>query len=178
MQDMPIGTIKSLQEDERGLRVRARLLNTWMVEPVREAIKEGAITGMSFRFTPVEEAWSSDGSKRTLKAVQLHELGPVVFPAYRTTSVSVRSADDPVLQLVELIKADPDVRSSLASALTFGGTEPLADDGGELELADGNEVREDSEPVTELPDNLRQKWLDRADHMERLVLLRERGRLV
>jgi HK97 family phage prohead protease len=93
---VPIGAIEALAEDSRGLFVRARLFDNWMTQPVRDAITAGAIDGMSFRFETIRDArenWESlDGDrKRTLQEVRLHELGPVVFPAYQDTSVALRS---------------------------------------------------------------------------------------
>lgn len=110
---VPIGSIDELTEDQQGLFVRARLFDNPVVEPIRQAIEGQAIAGMSFRFQVAREQWSDkDGKKikddelprllwepgdrgplkRTILEVDpLHELGPVVFPAYDATSVGVRS---------------------------------------------------------------------------------------
>jgi hypothetical protein len=63
------------------------------VEPIRQAIAGGAIDGMSFRFRVTREEWDDSGPLpvRTIKELDLFELGPVVFPAYESTSVGVRS---------------------------------------------------------------------------------------
>lgn len=110
---VPIGSIDALQEDEQGLFVSARLFENDLVEPIRQAIEGQAITGMSFRFCVAEERWT-DAAGATVKAGELDdllwnpgdrgpllrtitridplfELGPVVFPAYESTSVGVRS---------------------------------------------------------------------------------------
>ena len=110
---VPIGAIEELTEDGQGLFVRARLFDNPVVEPIRQAIAGKAINGMSFRFQVAREQWfDRDGMKvkddelprllwepgergplrrRILEVDPLHELGPVVFPAYDTTSVGVRS---------------------------------------------------------------------------------------
>jgi HK97 family phage prohead protease len=90
---MPIGTIHSLEEDTRGLYVKARLFDNWLTEPLRHAITDGAVDGMSFRFEIIKETWerSRDPHLRTVKEVRMHELGPVVFPAYKETTVALRS---------------------------------------------------------------------------------------
>lgn len=108
---VPIGKVEDLSEDDTGLFVRARLFDNPVVEPVRQAIEGGAIDGMSFRFQVAREEWrDADGKKlkadqvfdllwagvegiqRTILEVDpLYELGPVVFPAYDSTSVGVRS---------------------------------------------------------------------------------------
>lgn len=105
---------------EGGVHVVARLFDNWLIQPVRDAIAAGAIDGMSFRFGIVREQWKDAEGKiirdeqelqetlfrswyndvpddellhRELIEVRVPELGPVVWPAYEQTSVSVRSAD-------------------------------------------------------------------------------------
>ena len=90
---VPIGAIEEISEDSRGLFVRARLHDNARVEPIRQAIASGAIDGMSFRFRVVREEWdeADDIPVRTIREVELFEVGPVVFPAYEATTVGVRS---------------------------------------------------------------------------------------
>ena len=90
---VPIGAIEKLSEDDHGLFVRARLHDNATVEPIRQAIASGAIDGMSFRFRVLREEWdeTADVPARSIREVDLFELGPVVFPAYAATSVGVRS---------------------------------------------------------------------------------------
>lgn len=108
---IPIGRITEIGEDEVGLHVIARLSDNWLVEPVRDAIVDGAVDGMSFRFSVVREVWRDRKGKevppaevadllwqpgtrgplrRTLTEVKVSEVGPVVWPAYDQTSVAVR----------------------------------------------------------------------------------------
>jgi uncharacterized protein len=124
-------------EEADGLRVRGRLHDNWMTIPVRDAIGSGAVDGMSFRFSIVNETWHSAESRtatspgkklsdpeeilhgiffpsedgllrRVLKELKIREVGPVVWPQYTDTSVSVRSR-------VTIDLADP---SSLADRAT------------------------------------------------------------
>ena len=93
---VPIGSIDDLAEDSQGLHVRATLFDNPVVEPVRQAIAGRAIKGMSFRFNVADggEQWARRSGQRDLRTVgdaDVHELGPVVFPAYDATTVSVRS---------------------------------------------------------------------------------------
>jgi len=92
----PIGAIEDLSEDSTGLHVRARLFDHPDIERVRQGIAARAITGMSFRFQVADggDRWerrSGSVDLRTVGDADVHELGPVVFPAYDTTTVSVRS---------------------------------------------------------------------------------------
>lgn len=118
---LPIGAIRKLKEDGHGLYVEARLADNWLVQPVREAIENGSIDGMSFRFTVEKESWAnldSDLPERTITEVRLMELGPVVWPAYDSTDVGVRS-----LELARsLINTDEDTRREIATILMRGAS--------------------------------------------------------
>lgn len=113
---LPIGVIRSIREDDHGLKVRARLADNWLVQPVRDAIRDGAITGMSFRFRVIDDSWARRGQDkvRTIKQVELYEVGPVVFPAYEQTTVGVRSRS--ALAALQ----DPEVRAEIARILASG----------------------------------------------------------
>lgn len=95
---LPIAAVRDIREDKTGLFIRARMFDTPLFEPLRHAINEGAIDGMSFRFEVVKDVWTSDRKQREVREVKLFELGPVVFPAYAGTSVGLRAlvgaADD------------------------------------------------------------------------------------
>ncbi|MGW6121498.1 HK97 family phage prohead protease [Nocardia sp. NPDC055165] len=122
-----------------GAHVIGRIFDNWLMQPVRDAIKGKAINGMSFRFSVVREAWAdANGTPirdeavlreklretwyedipdeellvRTLKELKVPEIGPVVWPAYAETSVSVRSK---VIDLAHL--DDPEQRKLLARAV-------------------------------------------------------------
>ncbi|MGW3166976.1 HK97 family phage prohead protease [Streptomyces sp. NPDC001142] len=111
---IPIGSFTELYEDDQGLYVSARITDNWLMAPVRDAIAEETVNGMSFRFEVVREEWRDANGKlvrpeevgellwmpgdrgplqRELIELKCRELGPVVFPAYAGTSVSVRARD-------------------------------------------------------------------------------------
>lgn len=121
---LPLGSIRTLREDDHGLFVRARLSDNWLVAPFRDAISDGAVDGMSFKFAVVVDEWdeSDDVPLRTIKEVKLYELGPVVFPAYEQTSVGVRA-----MQVARDL-SDPEVRADLARIFASGtAIEPVSD---------------------------------------------------
>lgn len=137
---LPIGRWETVEEDERGLHVVGRLSDNWLVEPFRDAIRDGAVDGMSFRFSVVREEWTDeDGRKvsdadleqllwygagdrgpllRTLKEVRVSEVGPVTWPAYQDTSVGVRSAAT-VIDLGRLDLRTAQARAELARAVAL-----------------------------------------------------------
>lgn len=93
---VPIGAIEDIHEDTQGLYVRARLFDNPVIEPVRQAIESKAINGMSFRFQVTDDGdnWTKrkgDVDLRQITETDTSECGPVVFPAYDATTVSVRS---------------------------------------------------------------------------------------
>lgn len=155
---LPIGSIVDLREDDQGLYVEGRITDNWLMQPVRDAISEGSVNGMSFRFEVVREEWRDAAGKlvkpeevldllwmpgdrgplrRELIELKCRELGPVVFPAYAGTAVSVRSrslaaelvrSDDMARQIrqslardaaVPQVPEDPEVRREVAAALLF-----------------------------------------------------------
>ncbi|WP_395153135.1 HK97 family phage prohead protease [Ilumatobacter sp.] len=114
---VPIGAINEIREDSQGLFVSARLHDNARVEPIRQAIDSGAIDGMSFRFRVIRDEWDESGDipLRTIREVELFEVGPVVFPAYASTSVGVRSllADISQEERIQLLaELSPDAASS------------------------------------------------------------------
>jgi len=151
---------------EGGAHVVARVFDNWLMEPVRDAIAAGAINGMSFRFSVVREGWeTADGRPirdeatlaeclrqsayedmpdealpiRTLKELKVPEIGPVVWPAYADTSVSMRS------QVIDLGRLhDPEQRKLLATAVF------LAD---MAERDDDAQQDTEQEPVVEHPES-------------------------
>lgn len=155
---LPIGSISDLREDDQGLYVEGRITDNWLMQPVRDAIAEQTVNGMSFRFEVVREEWRDAAGKlvkpeevldllwmpgdrgplkRELIELKCRELGPVVFPAYAGTAVSVRSrglaaelirSDDMTRQIrqslardaaVPQVPEDPELRREVAAALLF-----------------------------------------------------------
>lgn len=96
---MPLGVTRTATPDAKGLYTRSRLSDNWLIQPVRDAVRDGAVTGMSFRFSVPAggDEWTQrkgDVPLRTLKDIDIREWGPVVFPAYAPTTATVRSALD------------------------------------------------------------------------------------
>ena len=139
---VPIGVYSSLAEDADGLAVEGRLADNWLTQPVRDAIANKSITGMSFRFEVVRDQWTTGAGKvikpgdegfwdllwageantdgplqRELIEVKMPEAGPVVFPAYRETSVSVRAAE-----LARSVMSDRDLSREVLADLVMTGT--------------------------------------------------------
>lgn len=142
---LPLGRWTVAEEDERGLHLVGRLTDNWLVAPFRDAIRDGGVEGMSFRFAVVQDVWTDAAGKRlrdneisdmlyngagdrgplrrTLREVKASEAGPVVWPAYEDTAVGVRSRDGKVV--IDLGRLhEPGQREQLAKivALADRGT--------------------------------------------------------
>lgn len=90
------GTLK-LSEDATGLAVEIDMPDTTLGRDLMTSIKREDISQMSFAFQVVKEEWDDtnpDHPVRTLKEVKLFDVSPVTFPAYPTTDVGVKSAEN------------------------------------------------------------------------------------
>lgn len=100
------GTL-TLSEDDKGLYMEARIINTSSGRDYYEMIKSGIITNMSFGFYAVDDDWRSvrsDLYERTVKELELFEVSAVRRPAYAASSISNRGlnlSDDTVPENVK-----------------------------------------------------------------------------
>lgn len=83
----------SLEEDEKGLRVRITPPQTQWAKDLLVSIKRGDITQMSFGFTVILDRWSYEDNIdiRELLKVKLYDVSPVTFPAYSQTECGIRT---------------------------------------------------------------------------------------
>ncbi|MGW7435705.1 HK97 family phage prohead protease [Streptomyces sp. NPDC054849] len=195
---IPIGSITDLREDDHGLYVEGRISDNWLMQPIRDAIAEKTVNGMSFRFEVIREEWRDAGGKlvrpeevgellwmpgdrgplqREIIEVRCRELGPVVFPAYAGTEVSVRArgmADElahdgqatrQIRQSLARdaaapsVPEDPELRREVAASLLFGDkttperievvyrTPPLVVDVRSLDLPEGAPLAPEHPPA-------------------------------
>lgn len=207
---IPIASLRSISEEidpilapEGGAHVVARLHDNWLVEPVRDAIASGAVSGMSFRFSVVREAWEhADGTPirddaqladalrkaanldateddlpvRTLKELKVPEVGPVTWPAYADTSVSVRS------QVIDLGRLhEPEQRKLLARAVYLADA-ATQDDASQQDAATPAAVerRADSDDAQQATPQCvgERPSIQRAMSTKRLVLNKQRDWLI
>lgn len=129
---IPIASPRAVWEDDHGLFGWDRLHQSWLFEPVREAIASRAIRGQSFRFSIPEggAAWTKAGRdglrRRELNETTILERGAVVWPAYVGTEVAVRAlvrAMPETLRAAVLGDADED---NARDTMTADSTDELA----------------------------------------------------
>lgn len=83
-----------LRDDDHGLHFEADVPDLSFADDLYKAIEAGIVRGCSFWFRVTGDEWEySDDVKphRRITDVDLMELGPVVMPAYSSTSVSARA---------------------------------------------------------------------------------------
>lgn len=182
---LPVASLTSVTEDtdpvlapNGGAHIIGRLLDNWLVQPVRDAIAVGAVNGMSFRFEVVQERWTYPDGKvitdpaelmsqldrtfedvpddelliRTLRQLKVPEMGPVTWPAYDDTSVGVRSKMPRVIDLGKLDR--PETRKQLARAVF---------------MADRLEARGDSSDGGDTPDGERKEPGELAGSLDAIL---------
>ena len=90
------GGTMNLTVTDRGLHFSADLPDTNLGRDTFELVKRGDLSNCSFGFTVDKDTWDVTQSPevRTVTSIgQLKELTLTAFPAYETSSVSVRSLD-------------------------------------------------------------------------------------
>lgn len=99
--DFVLGSTNSktlvLEEDEKGLRFELTLPDTQAGRDAYTLIKRGDVNQMSFGFRVKGQIWDESDPKnviRTLTEIDLHEISPTPFPAYKQTSAKVRSIQE------------------------------------------------------------------------------------
>lgn len=91
--DEPVGVWTELREDETGLFVRGELLETGRGPMAYEALKKGALSGLSIGFQTRKSKIDDESGIRTLTDVDLWEVSLVTFPANDPARVSAVKAD-------------------------------------------------------------------------------------
>ena len=113
-----------LMTDDQGMAIRVNLdvQNNTEARNLYSAIERGDISGMSFMFRVDKDEWSnleSDHPTRTVRSIaDVVEVSAVTFPAYDTTSISVRNkqALDSARSALDSVKNSLDSELELAKA--------------------------------------------------------------
>lgn len=91
---LPIGRATSFAEDDAGLTAELRVSQTAAGDDVLALIRDGAVTGLSVGFVPVENAWNTARTRVERVRARLVELSVTAFPAYEGAQIlAVRTED-------------------------------------------------------------------------------------
>jgi uncharacterized protein len=90
------GTLR-LVEDDKGLRYDVDPPDTQWARDLMVSVQRGDVSQSSFAFEVTDDEWEygqrGEMPLRTIKQVRLHDVSPVTYPAYATTTVSARSLE-------------------------------------------------------------------------------------
>lgn len=91
------GKTLELREDEKGLPFEIMLPNTTQGRDYAESVRRGDVDGVSFGFSVIKDLWDDSNKAsivRTLLEVDLFEISLTAFPAYPSSSITIRSSDE------------------------------------------------------------------------------------
>jgi uncharacterized protein len=77
----PIGKPITMEEDNHGLYVKAKVAPTSLGKDVMELMRSGVIDEMSIGFNTIKDEWDNEKNVRRIKEVKLWEFSPVTFAA-------------------------------------------------------------------------------------------------
>lgn len=86
-----------LRDTAEGLYFQVAMPDTTVGRDVYTSIQRGDIKGCSFGFKVRQDDWKFEGrttAKRFLKDIDLREISFTPFPAYNSTSISLRSYEE------------------------------------------------------------------------------------
>jgi len=162
------GTLR-LSQDQRGLAVDSELdTNLSYVNDLVANLRNGNITGMSFGFQVVKDAWTTEETRnaagekvsvelRRVIEAKLLEVSPVTFPAYESTDAGVRDSIETALRhrgdpeaIAKRAKFRPELAELLGDVPATEPAETTRDDVDTLEEAPVE--AEDTEPAASTRD--------------------------
>lgn len=85
-----------LEEDEKGLKMKATISKTTYGKDYYQLIKDGILRNMSFGFFPIKDSWKKNAQgvlERSISELALFEVSVVTNPAYPTSAISARGLD-------------------------------------------------------------------------------------
>lgn len=84
----------TLTVDNKGLKIKANLIDTTQNRDIYKMIKAGLLDKMSFAFSVRKQEWDYENDVRRIKEIeQLFDVSVVDVPAYETTEIYARSKE-------------------------------------------------------------------------------------
>jgi uncharacterized protein len=86
-EQLPVGRALSLTDGPAGLDAELRVSETRLGDEVLTLVRDGAATGLSVGFTPIEDAWNATRSRVERIRAKLVEISITAFPAYQDARI-------------------------------------------------------------------------------------------
>jgi len=118
-----VGVITNMQENETGLLIKGKFIDTTLGRDVYTEVKTGAINQMSVGFS-IKDQEMTEENKRIIKEVdKLYEVSFVTFPANEGSKViSVKSEEGKInVRMLEKILKDHGLSNTESKAIISGG---------------------------------------------------------
>lgn len=81
--------------DDKGLKIKAQLIDTTSNRDIYKSIQSGLLDKMSFAFTVADDEWNYEENTRIIKKIdKLFDVSVVDVPFYDTTEVFARSKEE------------------------------------------------------------------------------------
>jgi HK97 family phage prohead protease len=93
--ELPIGRAITFTDTDTGLEAELRVSETRAGDDVLALVRDGAATGLSVGFVPIDDVWSADRTKVERARARLVEVSIVAFPAYDAARITAVRADRP-----------------------------------------------------------------------------------
>jgi len=126
--ELPIGTIKDLHEDSRGLKASVELHDGPDNENIRSALASGALRAMSIQFETMQEDFNDDMTERNLRELKLWEFGPVAFPANAAATASLHSLAAMAVDLEKAVTEEGKFTEQAESSSADGRASTVSED--------------------------------------------------
>jgi hypothetical protein len=102
-EQLPIGRALSLTDGPTGLDAELRVSKTTLGDEVLELVRDGAATGLSVGFVPIEDRWNAKRTMVERLRAELREISVVAFPAYQDARIlAVRAGPEEPLRTPRL----------------------------------------------------------------------------
>lgn len=106
-----------LKKDDKGLLIKAELIDTQSNKDIYKSIKAGLIDKMSFAFTVRGDEYDYDTDTRTITDIdKLYDVSVVDMPFYGSTSVYARGEADEFLERREELRNEHEKKQALKEA--------------------------------------------------------------
>lgn len=139
---LPIGIWTEMEEDDKGLKVKGRLINldTERGKSIHGAMTAGALDGLSIGYKAKEFVYGTKPGEpyRTLKQVEVTEVSVVTFPANPAARVeAVKTADQikTIREFEDFLRDAGGFSNAAAKAIAsrgFKAADPRDEDGADL----------------------------------------------
>jgi HK97 family phage prohead protease len=124
----PIGVFDVMQEDERGLFVRGRLLKgIRQSEEAMVLMRNGAIDSMSIGYRVSEAAEEGGGRIRKLMHVDLFEISLVTFPMLEAAKITAMKSITTIREFEKALRDGVSFSNAAAKAIAANGFKGLSD---------------------------------------------------